>query len=170
MSNDTEQGVWDFLEDGGLLLPPVKSKAHPEGKAYRIPSPDAETGIFLVSLTNYMAQQARDPDTKPDERVERRIQAFLDARTAEVGDDDDAAKLEASGRLVLGETAGELVADGVEWVIIQRLTKYAMLHFTQGPEAAKTAALSGALVGGAMAPANRAARRAKGKPKTQRKR
>ena len=170
MSNDTEQGVWDFLEDGSLALPPVKSKAHPEGKAYTIASPDAETGIFLVSLTNYLAQQARHPEAEPDETTERRIQSFLDKRTAEVGEDDDSAKLEASGRLVLGDTAAEMVADGVPWVIIQRLTKYAMLHFTQGPEAAKAAALSGALVGGAAAPANRAARRAKAKPKTPRKR
>lgn len=179
MATETEQGgVWDFLEDDALTLPPVKSKAHPEGKVYSIPSPDAETGLFLQQLTGYLARRAKalrdDPDAEPgeaDKRAEASIERFLARRTAEVDDDDQAMQLEAAGRLVLGETVGELIADGVSWVVIQRLSRYALLHFTQGPEAAKEAALSGALVGGALAPANRAARRAKtSKPKAAAKR
>lgn len=176
MADENAQGVWDFLEDDALTLPPIKSRAHPEGKAYTIPSPDAETGLFLQQLTGYLARRAKalrdDPEAEPteaDKHTEARIERFLEARTAEVDGNDEAMQLEAAGRLVLGSAVGELIADGVSWVVIQRLSRYALLHFTQGPEAAKDAALSGTISGGAMAPANRAARRAKGKPKSKRR-
>lgn len=172
MSDETGQSIWDFLEDDALRIPGVKSTAHPEGRDYIVPSPDAETGLFLQQLTTYMAKRARaerdNPDAEPteaDKRTEASIEAFLVKRTAEVDGDDQAMQLEAAGRLVLGTAVTEMLADGVSFERIRRVSRYAMLHFTQGPEAAKAAALSGAISGGALAPANRAARRAKVKPK-----
>lgn len=113
------------------------------GKTYSIPSPDAITGLRLTALANLGAKVHAGADVTPE-----------DLARLQMSDDDERDFLQQ----VLGAAFDQLVADGVSWVRIQRLGRYAFLHFAMSPEAA-TAAMEKSLQGEAAAP-NRAARRA----------
>lgn len=133
----------EFLADDALVTPPIASTKHPKGKAYRIESPDAETGLRLQALANLGFAVATDQDIDPEDAARLQL------------DDGGERNLYAQ---VLGPTLDELVADGVSWVRIQRIGRYAFAHFALGPEAAVKVA-EGGTSGEAPAP-NRATRRA----------
>lgn len=136
-----------FLDDDALDIPDVPSRDYPEGNTYRIESPDAETGLWLRALAN-VAVKAQAGGEVTDQDV-----AGL------VLDDEQETELYHK---VLGDTMQEMVNDGVSWVRIQRIGKYAFLYFAIGEEEADEALESGALSGNRQAP-NRAARRAQAK-------
>lgn len=114
-----------------------------QGRTYRIPSPDAATGIRLTAMVNLGIVYASGQPLGEAE-----------AKQLNLDDAEERDFLEQ----VLGSAYGEMVADGVSWVRIQRLGRYALLHFTLGPEAAADAVAKSSL-GEAPAP-NRQARRA----------
>ncbi len=114
-----------FLDDDAIDTPPIPSREHPDGRSYRIPSPDAATGIRLTAMVNLGVGLASGGKMDPK-----------DAEKLKLDDDQEKDFLEE----VLGSTYAELVADGVSWVRIQRLGRYALLYFTLGPEAAASEA------------------------------
>lgn len=126
----------EFLADDGLEVPV-------DGKVYRIPSPDAETGLFLTGLANLGEKVATGGEV-----------GAVDFARLQLDDEEESTFI----RLVLGAALDELVADNVAWVKIQRLSRYAFFHFAIGPEAAERMLESGMLAGEAPAP-NRKARR-----------
>lgn len=144
----------DFMEDeNGFLSPKMPSRAHPEGKQYRVASPDALTGLRLNALADIMIK--REMGGKVDDS---------DAARLRLSDSDEREFVQQ----VLGNDRGdetnaldEMVADGCRWEHIQRLAQFAFTYFGISREAAEEAAKNGLLSGKMVAP-NRAARR---KPK-----
>lgn len=137
------QDLGEWLNDDGFDTPPIRSREHPDGKVYRIPSPDAETGIRLAALAEIGRKVAtkRDVDQRDLERLR------LDDR-----EERDFAQQ------VLGSAFDTMTADGVPWTTMQRLTRYAYVYFTIGEEAADNALRSGVFAGKSEAP-NRRMRR-----------
>lgn len=125
-----------FLDDDALDIPV-------DGTTYRIPSPDAETGLWLSSVVNLGVTASAGVE-------------ITDADAARLQFDD--AEERDLVAIVLGPALDEMKTDGVSWVKIQRISQYALFYFTLGPEAADQAAANGLLTGEAPAP-NRAARR-----------
>lgn len=134
---------YDFLDDDGIETPPVPSTTYPKGKAYVIPSPDALTGARLAALAELSAKMNKGVEVS--ERDVARLHL------------DDDEEREFAGQ-VLGTALAEMQDDGVSWVRIQRLTKFAFVYFAVGPEAAVKAAEAGAFSGKAPTP-TRAQRR-----------
>lgn len=126
-----------FLDDDAIRFPL-------DGKTYRIESPDAKTGLLLSGMANLGVKASAGGEIGESDL------ASLDLDDAEERD---------FMRMVLGDTLDELVADGVSWVKIQRISRYAFIYFAMGEDAADEALASGALSGEAPAP-NRAKRRA----------
>ena len=60
-----------FFDDDSLTLPPIKSKKHPEGKVYVVPSPDFETGALLQKLAN-IAQRIQAGVPVPAEEAKKK--------------------------------------------------------------------------------------------------
>lgn len=145
MAPSSNEDFFDFLEDDALTIPGVRSTAHPEGKTYKIPSPDAETGMRLSALAEIAVKVNKNLD------VDKR-----DVTRLHLNDDEE----REFSQQVLGVAYEELLADGVSWVRMQRITQYAYVHFAFSPEAAREAAERGVFAGKAQA-RNRAARRNK---------
>ena len=128
----------DFLADDALEVPV-------DGRVYRIASPDAKTGLWLAALDHLGERGAAGEQLTLEEVAALRL------------DDDDEQDFI---RRVLGATVDELAANGVSWMKVQRLSRYAFFYFAVGPEAADRMLTSGALSGEAPAPRqNRAAHR-----------
>lgn len=179
------EGVWDWLEEDHLAIPKVKTKAHPRGKSYYVPSPDVPTGMFLSRLTLVLTQLARgqEPAKAEMEALQRYLDEHLPEHDPDKGvedatDEADAERIrndnlgEAAGRLVMGDVYRELVDDGVSYVRLQKIVKFVLFAFTQGEEQAKEAASRGAFSGGVRptTQGNRAARRQQRKPSQKRTR
>lgn len=139
--------IGGYLDDDAIDTPPIRSREYPDGRSYRIESPDAETGVRLTAMVSLGVDLA--VGSKVSER---------DAEKLKLDDDQEREFL----REVLGDTYDEMLADGVSWVRIQRLGRFALLYFTLGPEAAGEEARRGAALGEAWAP-NRQTRRAAAK-------
>lgn len=140
--------LFDFLDDDDCVVEGVKSKKYPEGKDYRIPSPDAVIGARLTALAD----------------ISRKM--HLNIKISE----QEAAKLQLNDeeerdfqREVLGSALDELREDGVSHVRLQKIVQYAYMYFAMGPQVAANAAREGLLSGGkAFAPQlNRQQRRAR---------
>lgn len=158
---DAPDAVLDFLEDDALTTPLIKSRAHPDGKRYRIESPDVDRGLFLTRLQTAGMSSARGE--KVADHDASRIQRYLDGITAEGKESDDPeaddTALQAN-RLVLGEAFDEMRADGISWERIRRITRWAFVAFTADLTTANELALKGAFSGGVQPVGNRATRRA----------
>lgn len=139
----------DFLNDDPIR-PTIKSEKYPDGKEYRVPSPDFKTGLSLTALTNLGVRAANGETISPD-----------DTESLELDDDDERDLYER----VLGSAYHELKADNVPWVSIQRLGQYAMIYFGMSSQAAQSALDQGVLLGEAARP-NRAQRRSQSKTPT----
>lgn len=121
-----------FLDDDGITTPPLKSKKHPEGKQYRIESPDAETGLRLAGLANVATRAASGAEVDPEE-----------LRGLVMGDEEERSFM----KQVLGTAYDEMVEDGVSWVTMQRLNQYAFAYFAVSPAAADRGVETGAFAG-----------------------
>ncbi len=145
----------DFMEDeDGFNSPPMPSRAHPEGRQYRVASPDAKTGLRLNALADIMVKREMKVEVKERDVARLRM---------------DDAEEEEFVRQVLGadRTDGsnaldEMIADGCKWEHIKRMSQYAFTYFGVSKEAADEAVKNGLLRGKIEAP-NRAARRKKKK-------
>lgn len=137
--------VWDFLDDGGFNTPPIKSAAHPEGRVYVVPSPSARVGVQLTAMVEIATK--RQAKAKVSD---------ADIARLHISDEDEPE----FARKVLGSAFDEMLADGVAWPIVQRLTQYGFVYWTSGKDRADEAALAGVFSGGAAARPNRAQRRA----------
>lgn len=136
---------FDFLEDDALELTGIKSAKYPDGKTYVIESPDAKTGLHLAALGDIMLRAGTGAEVS-------------DAQVARLKLDDDEER-ELMDK-VLGPVKDEMIGDGVKWVHLRGISKYAFIYFAVGKDQADLAARNGVLAGKEQ-PANRAARRAK---------
>lgn len=137
------QDLFDFLDDDALRIP-IKSEAHPEGRDYLIPSPNAKTGMRLVALADIATKKAKG------EKI-----TATDAARLQL---DDREEIEFT-QVVLGSAYQEMLDDNVSHVRIQRAVQFAYVYFTQGKHAAEEAAKAGVFAGGKVQAPNRAQRR-----------
>lgn len=148
------QALLEYLDDDGLLIPGVKSTAHPAGKDYLIPSPDIETGTRLTAFAEFSgkiaAAQKRAEDSGED--VDPGVTSE-DVQRLMGADDTDFQTL------VLGPVYDEMKADGVSWRVVQRITEVAFATFAFGEDQADKMVRDRVAAGKATAPTNRAARR-----------
>lgn len=150
----------DFMEDddndGGFLSPPIPSAKYPKesgGHQYRVPSPDALTGLRLTALADISIKAAKNPG-ELGEKDAKRLRL------------DDQEERDFIQQVLTPELVEEMVADGVKWTHVKRLASYAFTYFAIGADAAEQAAKSGVFSGKAQTapPQNRQARRQQ--PKT----
>lgn len=135
-----------FLDDDAITTPPIKSRKYPEGKVYRIPSPDAETGIRLNGLAT-IAAGAAGGQVVDAQRVQELVMSDAEERDFM--------------EQVLGTAYHEMLEDGVSWVILQRMNQYAFAYFAVSPQAAARGVREGVFTGKGPTPTNRAERRKK---------
>lgn len=144
----------DFMEDeDGFLSPKVPSRAHPEGKQYRVSSPDALTGLRLNALADIMVKREMGGSVAESDVARLRLND-ADAR-------EFVQQVLGNERVDGANALDEMTIDGCRWEHIQRLAQFAFAYFGISREAAEEAAKNGLLSGKMVAP-NRAARR---KPK-----
>lgn len=141
--NDLQNFI-DYLEDGDLSIPGIPSKKYPEGKTYIIPSPNAETGARLAALGDMVVRAGIGADQDP--RLAEKLKL----------DDDQENDLMEQ---VMGDVRAEMIEDGVNWVHLRGVMKYAFIYFALGKESADNALKNGVLAGKAQEPANRQERR-----------
>lgn len=133
-----------FLEDDGLDYPLPASAfgdptRFPDGKTYKVPSPDARTGLWLSGLFDIGAKAAAGTKVSADDLSAVRL------------DDNEERSLY---RRVLGSAYDEMLVDGVKWTTLQRIGQDAYLCF-----AASTDLADAALTSLGKAPVNRTQRR-----------
>lgn len=124
---------------------PLPSKKHPHGRTYVVPSPDPKTGAWLAAMADLgttaayaqvaMEQAAADKKT-PDPALLAQLSSAQDAVAALRLDDEGEKTLY---QRVLGDAYGEMVADEVPWLLIQRAGQDAYLCFAVSQQAADQA-------------------------------
>lgn len=140
----------DFMEDeDGFETPLMPSTAHPEGRKYRIPSPDAKTGLKLAAISDIVVKTHRKVEVTE-----------MDIKRLKINDEDERDFIE---QVMSKDVVEEMMEDGVRWEHIKRMSMYAFTLFTVSREAADSAVERGLFKGKALTPTNRAAKRAKSK-------
>lgn len=134
----------DYLEEGSLFIPGIPSTKYPDGKTYTIPSPDAHTGARLAALGDMVVRAGIGAEQSP--RLAEKLKL----------DDDGERELMDD---VMGDTKAEMIEDGVNWVHLRGVMKYAFIYFALGKESADNALKNGVLAGKVQEPANRQERR-----------
>ena len=143
----------DFMEDDGFDTSPIPSVKYPapEGKIYHVPSPNAETGLRLSALADLTIKMNKGIEISEADMRRMRL--------------DDKQELEFTEQVLSKPLVDEMLADGVKWEHLKRLTAYAFTYFAVSPQAAMDAAREGAFNPKAVTP-NRAQRRTKAKSVT----
>jgi hypothetical protein len=128
-----------FFEDGALDYPGVPSKKHPDGKTYKVPSPDGKTGLWLNDLADSGMSAAVGRELTDGEKAKLNLNDEDDERdffrtvlgcTKTCGAPD-----EGTGKPVpCGSAFDQMLDDGVEWMLIQRISKDAFLCFGMNQE------------------------------------
>ena len=145
--------LMDFMEDDGFDSPPMPSKTYPEGHVYRIPSPDAETGLRLSAVADLSMKQSKGIELSEGDVKRLRL--------------NDQEEREFIAQVLSPEVIDLMVADGVKWEHLKRLGIYAFTFFGVSREAADKAVEAGLFTGKELAP-NRAQRRSKPAAKSAR--
>jgi hypothetical protein len=139
----------DFMDEvderDGFDSPPMPSPAHPEGKQYRVPSPDAKIGLRLNALADMTLKQSRGLDISETDVKRLRL--------------DDKDEHEFLAQVLSQSLLDQMVEDGVKWEHLRRLAMYGFVYFAVSREAADQAAENGLFAGKALASTNRATRR-----------
>lgn len=122
-----------FLEDDGLEYPlPASSFGDParysQGKTYKVPSPDAKTGLWLTATVDLIARVVQGADGDAEPSAEEVASLKLD--------DNEEASLY---KRVLGPVYDEMIADGVKWTVLQKVGQDAYLCFAISSEQADVA-------------------------------
>lgn len=128
----------DFLEDDGFDTPLMPSRKFKEGKSYHIPSPDAETGLFLAAITELAVKQQNGVAITEE-----------DAKRLKLKNKEES---EFSAKVLSQEVFDEMLADGVRWEHMRRIVQYGFIYFSIGAEAAQAAVENGLLKGKQVAP------------------
>lgn len=145
----------DFMEDeDGFNSPLMPSKAHPEGRQYRVASPDAKVGLRLNALADIMVKREMKVEVKEHDVARLRID--------DADEHEFVRQVLGAERADGGNALDEMIEDGCRWEHIKRMSQYAFTYFGVSREAADEAVKNGLLSGKLVAP-NRAARRKKSK-------
>lgn len=128
----------DFLDNGALKYPGIKSKKHPRGKTYVVQPADSDTGLRLASL----GEMAMQPELTAAQRDRLNL--------------DDGQEFDLYTD-VLGDTLTEMRTDGVDWPRVQQIAQDAFAYWYLNPEVADAILAS---QGKALTLANRADKRA----------
>lgn len=112
--------------DEGLTYTAVPSKAFPapEGKAYRVSSPDAKTGLWLNATAQFGQMAATGAKLTESALARLRL------------DDDEERDFY---QRVLGAAFDEMIDDGVDWMLLQKIGQDAYLNFAMSEQAADAA-------------------------------
>ncbi len=141
----------DYFDDGALDYPGVPSRAFPEGKSYRVPGPEAKTGLWLTAIADLGVKKASGKE-------------LSEADTASLTLDD--SEEITWYRRILGPAYDEMIADGVKMSVLKRIGDDAYLCFSLSVDVADVVLRAS---GKASARANRATRRATGTGTTRRR-
>lgn len=136
-----KRNLSEFFDDG-LEYEGIPSSKFPDGKSYRVASPDAKVGLWLQS----MAELATVATTGANLTESARKRLILD-------DDEERNLYER----VLGATWDEMLEDGVAWMLLQKIGQDAYIYFAMSEQHANAALER--LGEGRARPANRATRR-----------
>lgn len=137
--------VLDFMEDdGGFDTPPMPSEKYPDGHSYRVPSPDAETGLRIVAIMDITLRAQSGHEVTEEEMARLKV--------------PDEREDEFLRSVLSSSVVDQMLADGCKWEHMKRLAMYGYLFFTVGAKAAEGAREQGLLRGKATGP-NRAQRR-----------
>lgn len=112
---------------------------------YRVPAPDAETGLKYSAISN-IAIQASKGKPVPEESL-----AALKL--------NDAEEEEFVVKMLTQEVVDQMTEDRLTWPTVQVCAQYAFVYYTLGRESADKAMEAGVFSGKATAPTNRATRR-----------
>lgn len=110
-----------FLDEGHEYVG-IKSERHPEGKTYRVPPPNAQTGLWLSTLAELGTVAASGGNLSAQD-------------VADLTLDDDEEK--PFYRRVLGPAYDEMVADKVPVEFVTRAFLTALADFQTGREMAE---------------------------------
>lgn len=130
----------EFLTENDLIIQGLGPRN------YSVPAPSGETGLKYTALVNVAKKAARGEDVGDTDLQALKL--------------DDAEEKEFTEQILGIEVLTQMVEDGLPWPAINRTAQYAFTHFAVSPEAAKKAFEMGAFSGKAVAPTNRAGRRA----------
>lgn len=132
--------------DTGLTYPRIPIAPADDGtprvKTYRVPSPDAKTGLWLTALWNLGAVRAGGGQMSD-----------VDLERLKLDDDGEKDLYQR----VLGPAWDEMIQDGVEWEMLQKIGRDAYVCFASSEQAAdallvapgnRTAPQSGATASG----------------------
>lgn len=153
----------EFFDEGALKYPGITSTAHPAGKTYRVPPPDADTGLRWASLgeavlTGKLTDAERDR-LRLDDNEERSFfrQVF--------GCTPDCEKPQEDGTRgpVCGSVLDEMRADGVPYPRIKLIAADVFMYWSVNEQFADAVLTLESTRGEAAARANRATRRAAAK-------
>lgn len=136
-----------FFDDGALDYPAVPSTAHPGGRTYRVPAPDAKLGLWFAAIAETAVRKSNGGEVSAES-----------AAALELDDDQE----RSWHQKVLGTAYEEMVADGVSWPMLQHVSADAYLCFGLGEDVANVLL---AVQGKAAARLNRASRKSTA-PKT----
>lgn len=100
----------------------LRSAKHPDGRDYRVESPDPRTGLFLTSVHELGLAASAGATLSPSDLARLRM-------------DDDEEK--SFYQLILGDAYQQMVDDGVKWPKIQDVATHAYLTFNRNNEAAE---------------------------------
>lgn len=112
--------VLAFLDEGHEY-PGVRSKRHPDGHTYRVPPPDATTGLWLTTLAELGTVAATGGKLTAN-----------DVAALSLDDDDEKTFYQR----VLGTAYQEMVDDAVSWPALQAIGRHAFLTFSMSQEMA----------------------------------
>lgn len=123
----------EYFQGHGQEYPNVPSRKHPAGKTYRVPSPDAATGLLLAGLGNLGARAAVGASLssadlgriKLDDAGERdfyRLVLGCSKECREQAGDDEPAE-------PCGSVYHEMLDDGVGWDWFEKIAQDAYLIF-----------------------------------------
>lgn len=143
----TERDLSAFFDDGALDYPGVPSRAHPEGKTYRVPSPDAQTGLWLATLADIGRKAAVGGTLTKLEEASLKL------------DDEQEQTLY---QRVLGNAYDEMLADGVPWTVLKRIHDDAYMCFAMDQDLADSILDN---LGKLKARSNRALKKTKSTPR-----
>lgn len=126
--------------DSGIDYPNVPSKKHPEGKTYRVESPNAKDGLHLAGTIHLGALAAfggtLDPRSASQLNLDDDDERDFYARILGCTEDCRKLRKDGSSKKPCGSTHDQMVADEVPWEWFETISQHAYLHFFVGRESA----------------------------------
>lgn len=119
-----DRGDVNEFFDGTLTYRGVRSKAHPDGRTYVVPEPDARTGLWLAGMGDAALMSSSGVEVTAQDMAKLKL------------DDNEEASLY---QVILGPVYDEMITDGVSWSKLKGIASDAFLFHAVSPELADVA-------------------------------